>query len=72
MENSDRELLKRAMQSDTRLRRLYDRHLSLESKLNRMGTMTFLTPSEQMEKQRLKKVKLHGVDEMMLLLQEHR
>ena len=69
MEKEDREKILALLQENTRLRRLYREHQHLERLLNKYSNpATFLTPSEQLELQMLKKRKLLGVDTMMAIL----
>ena len=70
MEKNDRETILKTLKSNIQLKRLYEQHLAIEQKLTRLGNRTFLTPSEEMESKRLKKVKLHGVDRMMSMISE--
>jgi uncharacterized protein YdcH (DUF465 family) len=65
MENRDRELVLNLMNSNSELKRLYDRHMELENSLSQYNTRVFLTPDEEMAEKRLKKEKLCGVDRMM-------
>ena len=72
MESSDKELILRFLPHDPVLRRLYNEHQELESRLDEYNTRSFLTADEQMEEKRLKKRKLFGVDKMMEILDRHR
>ena len=70
MEDTDRKRIQRAINSDSRLKRLYHKHESLETKLSTFEHRSFLTAAEEVELKRLKKQKLSGVDQMMQLLEE--
>jgi len=72
MENSDRELIRKVLQSNNELARLYHEHCQLEDLLTRFEHMVFMTPSEEMEVKALKRKKLSGVDRMMAIVSEHR
>ena len=72
MESVDRELIQVVIKNDVQLRRLYDEHQCLESRLLKFSSKIFLTPDEQMEERRLKKQKLFGVDRMMEIISMHR
>ena len=72
MENADRELIKKVLKSNLKLKRLYEEHQFLEHKLSGFQHRPFLTAGEQLELQRLKKRKLFGVDRMMEILVAHR
>jgi uncharacterized protein len=65
MESRDRELIMYMMDSNSELKRLYDRHVELEDTLSEYNSRIFLTPDEEMNEKRLKKEKLSGVDRMM-------
>jgi len=70
MESKEREKILTMLEENSRLRRLYREHEALERRLSRFSNPTFLTPSEQMELQTLKKKKLKGVDAMLAILSE--
>ena len=54
------------------LRSLYDEHLDLKKKLDKLNHKHYLTPEEEMEKKRIQKLKLAGKDRMMAILAAHR
>ena len=68
MENCDRDRILAVLNSNIQLKRLYQEHLSFEDRLAQFSSKKFLTPEEQMEAQRLKKLKLKGVDQMMTMI----
>ncbi len=72
MEQRDLELIKKYSSSDDKLRRLYEEHIDLEKKLDSLSGKAYLTPEEEMEKMRLKKVKLKGRDEIEIILSKYR
>ncbi len=72
MENSDRELIKRFLVSDVKLKRLYAEHEALEAKLSSFENRTFLAADEEVELKRLKTKKLRGVDQMMRIVAERK
>lgn len=71
MEEHEKELLQKLASSNVGVRRLYNEHVELESKLDSLQSRPFLTASDQMQIQKLKKKKLKGKDQLMSLLQEH-
>ena len=71
MENAEREHIKKAIQSNIQLRRLYEEHLALEDKLSAFERRKFLTSEEELEAKRLKFKKLHGKEKMMAMLAEN-
>lgn len=72
MEISDRELILRAIKYNTQLRRLYNEHLLLENKLDRLKSRSYLTTQEEIESKLLKLRKLKGVDKMMNMIAQSR
>ena len=68
MENKDREIIIKLMDSNAQLRRLYEEHMRIEESLSHLSSEPFLTPDEEIEERRLKKQKLLGVDRMMAML----
>ena len=68
MENRDREIILKLVDSNAQLRRLYEEHMRIEESLSRFKSEPFLTPDEEVEERRLKKQKLLGVDRMMAML----
>lgn len=71
MENAERELIMKAIQSNIQLRRLYEEHLALEDRLSAFERRKFLTSDEELEAKRLKFKKLHGKEKMMAMLAEN-
>ena len=72
MENSDRDLIKKMIEVDMRLKRLYDEHELLEQKLSQYEHKSFLTVPDELEQKRLKFKKLKGVERMMGILTDYR
>lgn len=70
MEDTERQLILRAVESDQQIRRLYDEHLRLERILADYNSRLYLTPEEEMEEKELKIKKLRGKDLMMQLVTE--
>jgi len=68
MEASDRDRILRAIVGNAELRRLYEEHEALQNKLSEFENRGFLTVEEEVERTRLKKIKLRGVDRMMEIL----
>jgi hypothetical protein len=65
MESDERELIRKVLQTNFEVRRLYNQHIKFEDKLARLARQAYLTASEEVEQRRLKRLKLKGV-EMML------
>jgi hypothetical protein len=65
MEQNERELIEQALATNFELRKLYDQHVKFEGRLDRLGRQAYLTPSEEVEQKRLKRMKLVGVERMI-------
>ena len=68
MNDKDKDLIKKVLHSNIKLKRLYRQHLDMEEKLESLSHRSFLTNEEQMEAKLLKKKKLYAKDQMMNLL----
>jgi len=65
----DQNLLETLIENNPRFRMLYEEHSIFEKQLNELEKKTFLTPQEEMEKNKVKKMKLVGKDEMEKIMQ---
>ncbi len=72
MENADRELLMRVVETDPDLKRLYFEHVKLEKQVERLSYYARYSSSASLRRQELKKQKLRGMDNIMSILKEHR
>lgn len=72
MEQRDLEMIKKYMEDDFTLRKLYEEHVDLEEKLNNLSQKNYLTPTEELEQARLKKIKLRGRDQIEMILKKYR
>ncbi len=72
MEQRETELLERLLPTHEELSRLWHEHLELEKQLDDLGNRVYLSAEEQMEVQRLKKVKLAGRDRIESILASYR
>lgn len=72
MEKKDLELIERYSSTDNILAGLYQEHLDFEKQLEKLESKPFLTPEEQVEKARIKKLKLKGRDQIELILKKYR
>ena len=72
MENKDLELIQRLLDSDQELARLWHEHQELEARLEALGQRPYLSPEDQVEVKRLKKLKLAGRDRMEAILVRYR
>ena len=72
MENKDLELIQRLLDSDQELARLWHEHQELEARLEALAQRPYLSPEDQVEVKRLKKLKLAGRDRMEAILVRYR
>ena len=72
MERTDREIILEVLKTNAQLKRLYQQHVDIEKKLERLRNRIFMTPAEEIHTKHLKKVKLLGVDRMMEMISQHR
>lgn len=66
------ELKAHLMETDEEFRRLAQEHCEYKKKLEALSSRTYLTPEEQMEEVRLKKLKLRLKDQMEAILNRYR
>lgn len=72
MEKRDLELIERYSPTDKTLASLYKQHLDYERQIEKLENKLYLTTDEQVERARLKKMKLKGRDEMEKILKKYR
>jgi uncharacterized protein YdcH (DUF465 family) len=72
MENTQEELKSHLMQTDETFRRLADEHHRCHDQLEALETKAHLTPEEEVEEHRLKKVKLQLKDQMNEIISRYR
>ena len=70
--NAQEELKAHLLQTSDEFRRLADEHSSYKKLVAEFEAKPFLTEQEEMEEQRLKKLKLHLKDQMELMLSHYR
>ena len=72
MENTQEELRAHLMQADDTFRRLAEQHAQYHKQLEALEAKARLTPEEEMEEHRLKKLKLRLKDQMNAIMSRHR
>jgi uncharacterized protein YdcH (DUF465 family) len=72
MEKKDEELIRQLMTQDEELRRYYEEHLELERQLAEFNRRLYLSPAQEVERKRLQKLKLAGMDKIMEILARYR
>ena len=69
--NTQEELKAHLMQTNEQFRHLVEKHKEYDRLVSELDRKPALTPEEEMEEHRLKKLKLHLKDEMESMLHEH-
>jgi len=64
----DQNLLQDLVDNNSRFRLLYEEHIIFEKQLAEYEKKTFLSPQEELEKNKVKKLKLAGKDAMEKIL----
>ncbi|MFQ5692350.1 MAG: YdcH family protein [Nitrospinota bacterium] len=72
MKVDEQEIIESLRQRDAGFARLYAQHAELDRQIHEMESRAHLSPDEEMEIKRLKKLKLRGKDEMNQILKRHR
>ena len=72
MEEKEMDLIQSLAAQDEELARLWKEHRELESKIDSLGERRYLSPEEEVEIKRLKKIKLAGRDRIEAILADHR
>jgi uncharacterized protein YdcH (DUF465 family) len=65
----DQNLLQNLIDNNPRFRMLYENHTLLEKQLQELEKRSFLSADEEIEKNKVKKLKLIGKDEMETIVQ---
>ena len=65
----DQTVLQELIDNNPRFRMLYEEHLLFEKQLTEYDKKSYLSSQEQLEKNKIKKMKLVGKDEMERILQ---
>ena len=64
----DQNVLQNLLDNNSRFRMLYEEHILFEKQLTEYEKKGFLSPQEELEKNKVKKMKLAGKDEMERIL----
>jgi uncharacterized protein YdcH (DUF465 family) len=72
MENTQEDLKAHLMQTDEGFRRLAEQHSQYHQQLEALEAKAHLTPQEEVEEHRLKKLKLHLKDQMNQVMSRYR
>ncbi|HDD35689.1 MAG TPA: DUF465 domain-containing protein [Candidatus Desulfofervidus auxilii] len=71
MESKEKELIYKLIDKDEELKQLWEEHLDLERRIEEYNKRVYLTPEEEIEKNRLKKIKLAGKDRIHEILKKY-
>ena len=72
MEEKDKLLIKKHIESDEELRKYVEEHVMLENKLEEFNKKAYLTAEEEVEEKKIKKLKLAGRDKIERILRKYR
>jgi uncharacterized protein YdcH (DUF465 family) len=72
MENTQEDLKAHLMQTNEEFRRLAEQHSQYHQQLEALEAKSHLTPQDEIEEHRLKKLKLHLKDQMNQMLSRYR
>lgn len=72
MEDKEELLKKKLMEEDPEFKGLMEEHIGFEKILGEFNERSHLTPSEEMERKKVQKLKLSGKDKMENILAKHR
>ncbi|MFO1463747.1 MAG: DUF465 domain-containing protein [bacterium] len=72
MDAKQEALVQSHLKSNAELKELYDNHLKLEKKLNKINQKPYLTAEEKVEKKRLQLEKLKGKTKIEAILEKLR
>ncbi|MDL1966119.1 MAG: DUF465 domain-containing protein [Candidatus Desulfofervidus auxilii] len=72
MEQKEIDLISKLINKDQELKKLWEEHLELEEKIEEYNKRVYLTPEEELEKNRLKKIKLAGKDKILAILKKYK
>ncbi len=65
-------MINKLIDKDEELKKLWEKHLELEKKIEEYNKRVYLTPEEEAEQNRLKKLKLAGKDKIHEILNKYR
>ena len=72
MEKRDLELIEKYILTDEELRKHVEEHKKFEEILEECNKRIYLTPEEEMEQKRIKKLKLKGRDKITRILEKYK
>ena len=70
MAENNQELIQRLTEENPRFRKLHEEHILFEKKLQEFEEMSYLSDDEDMERKKIKKLKLAGKEEMEAIISQ--
>lgn len=67
----DPTLLKKVQGENEEFKKLYQEHLDLKNRVEKLNKMNFLTPEQELEKKTVQKQKLKGKDRMSKIIEQY-
>jgi uncharacterized protein len=71
LEGIDAALIEQVKRDNAEFGRLLEEHAQYEQKLASYNDLRFMTSAQEVERKRLQKLKLHGKDRMLAILQQY-
>ncbi|PON12310.1 DUF465 domain-containing protein [Candidatus Entotheonella serta] len=71
LDGVDAALIERAQQENDEFYRLLEAHQAYEEQLSTYDELSYLSEAQEVERKRLQKLKLHGKDRMMVILNQY-
>ncbi len=72
MSSKDQEIIEKLIKENEEFRRYMEEHRELEKKVAELEKKLYLTPDEEMEVKRLKKIKLAGKDKIEEMISRYK
>jgi uncharacterized protein YdcH (DUF465 family) len=66
----DPTLLEKVQGENQEFKKLYEEHLDLKNRVEKLNNMHFLTPEQELEKKTVQKQKLKGKDRMIEIIEQ--
>jgi hypothetical protein len=66
----DPTLLEKVQGENQEFKKLYEEHLDLKKRVEKLNNMHFLTPEQELEKKTVQKQKLKGKDRMIEIIEQ--
>jgi uncharacterized protein YdcH (DUF465 family) len=67
----DPTLLEKVQGENEEFKKLYEEHLDLKHRVEKLNKMSFLTPKQELEKKTVQKQKLKGKDRMSQIIEQY-